>query len=83
MKTRPNKLKEWVGTNLLQGVDRSKIANILMSLGLSSEEISLELETASKNPYLKSGVKPSKLLKKREWLLNTYDDLARLDIGYN
>lgn len=83
IKQLPDSLKEWVGSNLLQGVDRSEIAKELVSLGYSIDEVSLELETASKSPYLKSGLKPSKLLKKREWLLNTYDDLARLDSGYN
>ena len=43
----------------------------------------LEIETALKSPYLQAGIKAAKLLKKREWLLTTCDDLAKLDPSYN
>lgn len=79
----PNNIKEWVGTNLLQGVSKESIAKVLTQQGYTYAEILLELETASNSPYLKAGLKPTKLLNKREWLLQTCDDLARLDPGYN
>ncbi len=79
----PNHLKEWVGSNLLQGISKESIANVLLQQGYSRPEILLELETASKSPYLQAGLKPTKLLNKREWLLQTCDDLARLDPSYN
>ena len=79
----PNNLKEWVGLNLLQGVSKDNIAQVLLQQGYTHAEVLLELETASKSPYLKAGLKPTKILNKREWLLQTCDDLARLDPGYN
>jgi len=79
----PNNLKEWVGLNLLQGVSKDNIAQVLLQQGYTHAEVLLELETASKSPYLRAGLKPTKLLNKREWLLQTCDDLARLDPGYN
>lgn len=79
----PNNLKEWVGVNLLQGVSKASIAKVLLQQGYTRPEILLELETASRSPYLQAGLKPTKLLNKREWLLQTCDDLARLDPGYN
>ena len=79
----PNNWKEWVATNLLEGTSKNSIANVLTQQGFSHAEILLEIETASKSPYLQAGVKAAKLLKKREWLLSTCDDLAKLDPGYN
>ncbi len=79
----PNNLKEWVGVNLLQGVSKDNIAQVLLKKGYTHAEVLLELETASKSPYLQAGLKPHKTLNKREWLLQTCDDLARLDPGYN
>ena len=79
----PNNLKEWVGVNLLQGVSKDNIAQVLLKKGYTQAEVLLELETASKSPYLQAGLKPHKTLNKREWLLQTCDDLARLDPGYN
>ena len=79
----PNNLKEWVGVNLLQGVSKENIAQVLLKKGYTQAEVLLELETASKSPYLQAGLKPNKTLNKREWLLQTCDDLARLDPGYN
>ena len=79
----PNNLKEWVGVNLLQGVSKDNIAKVLLKKGYTHAEVLLELETASKSPYLQAGLKPTKTLNKREWLLQTCDDLARLDPGYN
>lgn len=79
----PNQWKEWVATNLLKGVRKESIANTLAQQGYSQIEIALELETASKSPYLRAGIKVGKLLKKRDWLLQTCDHLARLDPGYN
>ena len=79
----PNNLKEWVGLNLLQGVSKDNVAQVLLQQGYTHAEVLLELETASKSPYLKAGLKPTKILNKREWLLQTCDDLARLDPGYN
>lgn len=78
-----NRWKEWVATNLLKGVSKNDIAKVLVQQGYNNAEIALELETASKSPYLQAGIKAGKLLKKREWLLQTCDDLARLDPGYN
>lgn len=79
----PNNWKEWVATNLLEGTSKNSIAKVLVKQGFSHAEILLEIETAAKSPYLQAGVKATKLLKKREWLLNTCDDLAKLDPGYN
>lgn len=79
----PSNLKHWVAANLLEGVSQNNIATVLSEQGYTRAEILLELETATKSPYLQAGVKASKLLKKREWLLQTCDDLARLDPGYN
>ena len=79
----PNNLKEWVGVNLLQGVSKDNIAQVLLKKGYTHAEVLLELEIASKSPYLQAGLKPHKTLNKREWLLQTCDDLARLDPGYN
>lgn len=79
----PNNLKEWVGINLLQGVDKDDIAQVLLQKGYTHAEVLLELETACKSPYLQAGFKPTRMLNKREWLLQTCDDLAKLDPGYN
>ena len=79
----PNNWKGWVATNLLEGTSKNSIAKVLAKQGFSHAEILLEIETASKSPYLQAGIKAAKLLKKREWLLNTCDDLAKLDPGYN
>lgn len=79
----PNNWKEWVATNLLEGTSKNSIAKVLVKQGFSHAEILLEIETAAKSPYLQAGIKATKLLKKREWLLNTCDDLAKLDPGYN
>lgn len=79
----PVRWKEWVAINLLEEVDRNGIAQVLSKEGYSQAEIVLEFETASKSPYLQAGMKAGKLLQKREWLLQTCDDLARLDPGYN
>ena len=79
-------VKEWVGSILLQNTDEGEVTKLLLKQGYSQAEILLEIETACKNPYLKAGVKTNKLLRKREWLLNTCDDLAnlaRLDPSYN
>ncbi|MBB3107706.1 hypothetical protein FHS24_002237 [Psychrobacter luti] len=79
----PNNWKEWVATNLLEGKSKGSIANVLAQQGFSEPEIALEIQTASKSPYLRAGIKTAKTLKKREWLLETCDQLARLDAGYN
>ncbi|KAA0912753.1 cupin-like domain-containing protein [Psychrobacter sp. ANT_WB68] len=79
----PSKVKQWVGANLLQGVSKDSIAQVLLQQGYTHAEVLLELETACKSPYLQAGVKSSQILNKREWLLQTCDDLARLDPGYN
>lgn len=79
----PNNWKVWVATNLLEGTSKNSIAELLVKQGFSQAEVLLEIETASKSPYLQAGIKAVKLLKKREWLLNTCDDLAKLDSGYN
>lgn len=79
----PDSLKEWVGSMLLQNTDVGEVTKLLLKQGYTQEEVLLEIETASKNPYLRAGIKTNKLLKKREWLLNTCDDLARLDPSYN
>ena len=79
----PNNLKEWVGINLLQGVSKDDITQVLLQNGYTHAEVLLELETACKSPYLQAGFKPTKMLSKREWLLQTCDDLAKLDPGYN
>lgn len=79
----PDSLKEWVGSNLLQNTDKIELTRFLLKQGYSQEEILLELEIASTSPYLRAAIKPNKLLKKREWLLSTCDDLARLDSSYN
>lgn len=79
----PNNWKEWVATNLLEGTSKSSIANVLVQQGFSEAEIALEVQTALKSPYLRAGIKAAKTLKKREWLLETCDHLARLDAGYN
>lgn len=79
----PNNLKEWVGINLLQGVSKDDIAQVLLQNGYTHAEVLLELETACKSPYLQAGFKPTKMLSKREWLLQTCDDLAKLDPSYN
>lgn len=68
---------------LLQNTDVGEVTKLLLKQGYTQEEILLEIQPASKNPYLRAGIKANKLLKKREWLLNTCDDLARLDPSYN
>ena len=78
-----NSWKEWVAVNLVEGTSHSSIAKVLAEQGFTNVEIMLEIETALKSPYLQAGLKAAKLLKKREWLLTTCDDLAKLDPGYN
>ena len=81
-----NSWKEWVAINLLEGTSKDNIIKALMQQGFSNLEVALEIETALKSPYLQAGIKANKsnkALKKREWLLQTCDDLARLDPGYN
>lgn len=79
----PSKWKEWVASNMLDGVSKSAIVKVLAQEGYNHAEILLELETASKSPYLKAGIDAAKRLRKREWLLKTCDDMAKLDPGYN
>ncbi|MBU5616542.1 cupin-like domain-containing protein [Psychrobacter sp. TAE2020] len=75
--------KEWVASNLLEGTSKNSIAQVLLQQGFSNAQIVFEIEAAYKSPYLQAGIRAAKLLKKREWLLQTCDDLARLDPGYN
>ncbi|MGP5404625.1 cupin-like domain-containing protein [Psychrobacter celer] len=79
----PNNWKEWVASNLLAGTSKAGIVKTLAQQGFSSAEIALEIQTASKSPYLRAAAKTAQTLKKREWLLATCDHLARLDPGYN
>ncbi len=83
IRTLPSNLKEWVGSNLLQGVSENSIGKVLQQQGYTRPEILLELESASKSPYMKAAIKTSKILNKREWLIQTCDDMAKLDPGYN
>lgn len=79
----PNNWKEWVASNLLAETTKAGIAKTLAQQGFSSAEIALEIQTASKSPYLRAAAKTAQTLKKREWLLATCDHFVRLDPGYN
>ena len=78
----PASLKQWIAKNLMNGIDSSVLYPALRKQGFSDIEIATEILAAENHPYIEAGQQVVKTLKKREWLINTCDALARLDDRY-
>lgn len=87
VKETPQHWKKWIATNLIRGCSHASIAKVLKENGFNDAEIYLELKIVENNPYIQAGIEATKdldiQLRKRNWLLSTYDSLAQLDSGYS
>lgn len=75
--------RKWIAANLIRGGSISTVQNILREQGFSHIDIAVEIKLATDHPYIQAGQEIFHTLKKREWLLNTSDGLARLDANYS
>jgi aminoglycoside phosphotransferase len=78
----PDNWKQWIAANLMREAQVSTLQSILQKQGFSDIDIYAELLAAEKHPYLTAAKELNKTLKKRNWLLNTIDNLAALDSRY-
>lgn len=78
----PDNLRTWVAENLVRGSKADELIAILIQNGVTPEAAQAELKEAAQHPYLKVAETYINLLKKREWLLQTYDQLLALSPQY-
>ncbi|MEQ5837730.1 cupin-like domain-containing protein [Marinobacter sp. NFXS9] len=76
------KWREWMAGQVIAGVRRPEIQNVLREQGYSDLDIGAELLLIEDHPFIKAGQKSHHLLQKRNWLLQTADALGRLDRHY-
>lgn len=74
--------KKWLAQQVLQGVDKPCIYQTLKSEGLSEIDIALEWVLLKQDPYFQLAQEQHFLVNKRNWLLNTLDRFARLNLDY-
>ena len=78
----PDNLRTWVAENLALGGNADHLIAILIQNGVSPNAARAELSAATQHPYIKATERYINLLKKREWLLQTYDQLQALGPQY-
>jgi hypothetical protein len=80
----PDHLKAWIAENLAKNCQVEDLVSCLLRCTKISESIIRhEIELAAQSPYTQGAKKVGCLLAKREWLLKTLDENARLDPRYS
>lgn len=74
--------KKWLAQALLAHTPEADIVQQLQDAGLDATWIQQALAEAQQSPYLSLAAEYRQQLKKREWLLHTIDQLARLNPAY-
>ncbi|MBC9230864.1 cupin-like domain-containing protein [bacterium SPL81] len=75
--------KTWLAQALFEQKTKEQIYQTLKVQGLNEIDIANELVHLKQNPYFKIAQQQHFLLQKRNWLLDTLDRFARLNIAYN
>lgn len=78
----PASWQKWIASNLMKGSELSALQGVLREKGLAELDAAVELVRAQSHPYVAAGRDICHVLRKREWLLDTSDELARLDGRY-
>ncbi len=71
-------MARWIAENLLAGVARDSMLDVMVNAGCSRSQSVAEIDQAISSPYLRGGERACNRLKKREWLLAAYRKLNRL-----
>jgi LPS sulfotransferase NodH len=75
----PNAWKQWVGRSKLLHTREDVVVDVLLKNGYSHELISVELERAASDPYLRGAVHTERGRSKAVALLNALGKMAQLD----
>ena len=70
--------RRWIAENLILGAKPEVIADALGRQGFSKKTIEAEIAAASSSPYLLGVQRAAARLRKRDWLLRTYEEHRRL-----
>jgi len=74
--------RKWLASNLMKGGSPLGVKKVLSEQGYSPVDIATEIQLATEHPYVQAGQDIFHTLKKRNWLLQSCDSLARLDSRY-
>ncbi len=68
--------RAWLGANLMLGESEEMLTQIMTAQGLDPVQIGIEIDKAKSSPYVRGGTLLSERIKKRDWLLRSYQTLA-------
>lgn len=72
-----DKWKQWVATNIALGHPPKSLVDVLVANGFSIELATLEVETASRHPYIESARSLVRQLLKRDWVLHSQREMEQ------
>jgi len=71
--------RRWIAENVMMNNNREDVLNAMIARGISPEEAAREFDLAAQSPYVRGVEILRSRLHKREWLLDTYRRLSRMD----
>lgn len=71
--------RAWIAENLMLGVQPEQLAQVLQEKGFAKADAIKEIELALRSPYLQGARRLKNRIAKRDWVLEIYRKLGRLE----